>query len=85
MTTDKPRLTRQQMAARLASEFEDGWIVNLGIGIPTLCTNYAKDVIFHAENGVIGYGPLLTVGEEDIDVVKAVGHAVRRPPCVAMG
>ena len=47
-------LTRQQMCDRLAMEFEDGWIVNLGIGIPTLCSNFDfgdKEIIFHAENG----------------------------------
>ena len=58
---EKTPLTRQQMAARLAQEFQQDWIVNLGIGIPTLCSNYAKeDVIFHSENGVIGYGSLMT-------------------------
>ena len=54
-------LTRQQMCDRLAMEFGDGWIVNLGIGIPTLCSNFDfgdKEIIFHSENGVIGYGPL---------------------------
>jgi acyl CoA:acetate/3-ketoacid CoA transferase beta subunit len=54
-------LTRQQMCDRLAMEFGDGWIVNLGIGIPTLCSNFDfgdKQIIFHSENGVIGYGPL---------------------------
>ncbi len=53
---EKTPLNRQQMAARLAQEFEEGWVVNLGIGIPTLCSNYADNVILHAENGVIGYG-----------------------------
>ena len=50
-------LTRQQMCDRLAMEFQDGWIVNLGIGIPTLCSNFDfgdKQIIFHSENGVIG-------------------------------
>ena len=54
-------LSRQQMCDRLAMEFGDGWIVNLGIGIPTLCSNFDfgdKEIIFHSENGVIGYGPL---------------------------
>ena len=59
--SDAKGLTRQQMCDRLAMEFEDGWIVNLGIGIPTLCSNFDfgdKEIIFHAENGVVGYGPL---------------------------
>ena len=59
--SDAKGLTRQQMCDRLAMEFEDGWIVNLGIGIPTLCSNSDfgdKEIIFHSENGVVGYGPL---------------------------
>ncbi len=60
-----PGWTRQQMADRLAWEFEDGWLVNLGIGIPTLCSNTdlgGREVTYHAENGVIGYGPVLPAG-----------------------
>src|SRR6266702_1550815 len=76
-------LTRQQMCDRLAMEFEDGWIVNLGIGIPTLCSNYDfgdKEIIFHAENGVIGYGPLTGPGNEDLHLVNAGGqHVTLRP------
>jgi 3-oxoacid CoA-transferase B subunit len=56
----KPRLTRPQMAKRLAAEFQDGWIVNLGTGMPLMCSDFVvqdgRTVIFHAENGVIGYG-----------------------------
>ena len=66
-------LTRQQMCDRLAMEFGDGWIVNLGIGIPTLCSNCDfgdKEIIFHSENGVIGYGPLAAAGQR--------GHAPRQ-------
>src|SRR5260221_310578 len=72
-------LTRQQMCDRLAMEFEDGWIVNLGIGIPTLCSNFDfgdKEIIFHAENGVIGYGPLTGPGNEDLHLVNAGGQHV---------
>src|SRR5260221_12612041 len=76
-------LTRQQMCDRLAVEFEDGWIVNLGIGIPTLCSNFDvgdKEIIFHAENGVIGYGPLTGAGNEDLHLVNAGGqHVTLRP------
>ncbi len=76
-------LTRQQMCDRLAMEFEDGWIVNLGIGIPTLCSNFDfgdKEIIFHAENGVIGYGPLTGAGNEDLHLVNAGGqHVTLRP------
>ena len=70
----KTPLSRQAMANRLAMEFEDGWVVNLGIGIPTLCSNYDfkdKTIMFHAENGVIGYGPVAPEGEEDLYLVNA--------------
>ncbi len=58
-------LTRQQMADRVALEFQDGWIVNLGVGIPTLCSNTdigERDIIYHSENGVIGYGAIAPEG-----------------------
>ena len=60
-------LTRQQMADRVALEFQDGWIVNLGVGIPTLCSNThigERDIIYHSENGVIGYGPIAPEGQD---------------------
>ena len=63
-------LTRQQMADRVALEFQDGWIVNLGVGIPTLCSNTDigdRDIIYHSENGVIGYGPIAPEGQEDLE------------------
>ena len=66
---EKQPLTRQQMANRLAREFQDGWLVNLGIGISTLCSNYdhgGKEIIYHSENGVIGYGPIYPKGEENL-------------------
>ena len=72
-------LTRQQMCDRLAMEFRDGWIVNLGVGIPTLCSNYPfgeKAIIFHSENGVIGYGPLAASDDEDLHLVNAGGQHV---------
>ena len=79
----KTKLTRQQMANRLAQEFQDGWLVNLGIGIPTLCSNYKQDdkeVIYHSENGVIGYGPIYPRGEEDRHLVNAGGQYVSLVP-----
>lgn len=72
-------LTRQQMADRVARLFEDGWIVNLGVGMPTLCSNTdigQTDIIYHSENGVIGYGPLAPAGEEDLHTVNAGGQYV---------
>jgi 3-oxoacid CoA-transferase B subunit len=77
--SDAKGLTRQQMCDRLAMEFEDGWVVNLGIGIPTLCSNFDfgdNEIIFHAENGVIGYGPLTGAGSEDLHLVNAGGQHV---------
>jgi 3-oxoacid CoA-transferase B subunit len=85
--SDSKGLTRQQMCDRLAMEFEDGWIVNLGIGIPTLCSNFDfgdKRVVFHAENGVIGYGPLAPAGSEDLHLVNAGGQHVTLPPGAAI-
>ena len=79
----KAKLTRQQMANRLAQEFQDGWLVNLGIGIPTLCSNYkqdGKEVIYHSENGVIGYGAIYPRGEEDRHLVNAGGQYVSLVP-----
>ena len=78
--TPKPRLSRQQMARRLAEEFQDGWIVNLGTGMPTMCSDYVpadRTVVFHAENGVIGYGPrAATMEEASPDLTNAGGQAV---------
>ncbi|HEU0020313.1 MAG TPA: 3-oxoacid CoA-transferase subunit B [Dehalococcoidia bacterium] len=80
---EKPRLERQAMCDRLAMEFQDQWIVNLGVGMPTLCSNYidsSKEIIFHSENGVIGYGPLAKAGREDKHLVNAGGQHVTAIP-----
>ena len=87
MTEEKPKLQRQAMCDRLAMEFQDDWIVNLGVGMPTLCSNYVdptKDLIFHSENGVIGYGPLAPAGEEDRHLVNAGGQNVVAMPGMAI-
>ena len=76
---EKPALSRQDMCNRLAMEFQDGWVVNLGIGMPTLCSNFdfgGTQIIFHSENGVIGYGPLAAEGEEDLHLVNASSQYV---------
>jgi 3-oxoacid CoA-transferase B subunit len=81
--SDTKGLTRQQMCDRLAMEFEDGWIVNLGIGIPTLCSNCDFDdkaIVFHSENGVVGYGALAAPGQEDMHLVNAGGQHVTMNP-----
>ena len=87
MATDRPKLQRQAMCDRLAMEFQDEWIVNLGVGMPTLCSNYVdpnKDLVFHSENGVIGYGPLAPAGEEDRHLVNAGGQNVVALPGMAI-
>ena len=80
---DKPKFERQVMCDRLAMEFQDGWIVNLGVGMPTLCSNYVdttKEIITHSENGVIGYGPIAEEGKEDRHLVNASGQFVTSQP-----
>ena len=76
---EKQRLDRQTMALRAAKEFEDGMVVNLGIGIPTLCVNFIpeeKEVLFHTENGALGFGPIAAPEESDLDLVNAGGQFV---------
>ena len=80
-------LTRQQMADRVAREFQDGWIVNLGVGIPTMCSNTDigdRDIIYHSENGVIGYGAIAAEGQEDLNLVNAGGQNVTLRPGAAV-
>jgi len=80
-------LNRQQMADRIALEFQDGWIVNLGVGIPTMCSNTDigdRDITYHSENGVIGYGPIAPPGEEDLNLVNAGGQNVTLKPGAAV-
>jgi 3-oxoacid CoA-transferase B subunit len=84
--TDKQPLDRQTMSNRIAMEFQDGWVVNLGIGIPTLCSNFIhsdKEIVYQAENGVINYGPMAVDGEEDLWLVNAGGQYVLPQPGMA--
>ena len=80
-------LSRQQMADRVAREFQDGWIVNLGVGIPTMCSNTDigdRDITYHSENGVIGYGGVAPEGTEDLNLVNAGGQNVTLKPGAAV-
>jgi len=71
------------IAKRIAQEVQDGFYVNLGIGIPTLVANYVRDDIeveFQSENGVLGMGPFPFEGEEDADVINAGKQTITALP-----
>jgi len=83
----KERLSREAIAMRIAGELFDGAVVNLGIGIPTLVSSFVPPgmtVIYHTENGALGFGPVVTEEEfeekADIDLVNASGQFITPLP-----
>jgi 3-oxoacid CoA-transferase len=81
----KVALSRSAIARRAAALLPEGSVVNLGIGIPTLVSNYLaeRDVTLHAENGILGYGEIVTGADVDPDVYNAGGQFVSLRPGAA--
>ncbi len=80
----KERLDEVTIAMRAAKEFQDGMVVNLGMGIPMLCNTLVpegREIIFHSENGVLGFGATIeNPAEADIDLLNAQGQPVYPKP-----
>ena len=79
----KVHLDEQTIALRVAREFEDGWVVNLGYGMPALCANFIPEgrrVFFQSQNGVLGYGTLATDEEKNYELINASDQPVTPSP-----
>ncbi|MEZ5870430.1 MAG: 3-oxoacid CoA-transferase subunit B [Nitratireductor sp.] len=83
---EKLKLTNAQIAWRAAQDLEDGSYVNLGIGFPEMIAQFqpqGRDVIYHTENGVLGFGEAPPAGEEDWDLINAGKKAITLKPGAA--
>ena len=75
--------SKLKLASRVAQDLDDGWFVNLGIGIPTLVADVipeGREIILHSENGLLGLGPKPAPGEEDMDLVNAGKEPITLKP-----
>ena len=82
------RLDEQTMAIRAAKEFQEGMIINLGVGIPTFCSNFVppdREILFHSENGVVGFGPIIDNPDDaDENLINAGVQPISSKPGMAI-
>ena len=79
----KARLNEETIALRTAKDFEDGMVINLGYGMPGLCANFipeGRTIFFQSENGILGYGPLVSDEEKDYELTNASDQPVTPMP-----